>query len=101
MERIAFHLEIQDGQREAYREEHENVPEALEDAYLSSDAGIERYSCFEHDGHVFGFMELEDPEAIEEVMAESEAQADWDEVMASILEDDDGDVWMDEVYRMK
>jgi L-rhamnose mutarotase len=101
MERIAFHLEIREGQREAYREEHENVPAALEDAYLSSGAGIERYSCFEQDGHVFGFMELEDPGAIKEVMETSEAQADWDEVMDPILEGDDGDVWMDEVYRMK
>jgi L-rhamnose mutarotase len=100
MERIAFHLEIQDGQREAYREEHEDVPEALEEAYLSSDAGIETYSCFEKDGHVFGYMELEDPEAVKRVMAESDAQAEWDEVMAPILEDSD-DPWMDEVYRMK
>jgi L-rhamnose mutarotase len=44
-------------------------------------------------------MELEDPEAVREVMAESDAQADWDEVMAPILEDED-DPWMDEVYRM-
>ena len=99
MERIAFHLTIQDGQREAYREEHEDVPEALVEAYLSSDAGIERYSCFEKDGHVFGFLEVKDPAAIKHVMAESEAQADWDVVMDPILDDDD-DIWMDEVYRM-
>jgi len=99
MERIAFHLEIVDGQREAYREEHEDVPEALEAAYLESDAGLETYSVFETDGHVFGYMELENPEAIEDVMEESDAQAAWNEVMDPILEDAD-DVWMDEVYRM-
>jgi L-rhamnose mutarotase len=99
MERIAFHLEITDGQREEYRREHEDVPEALERAYLDSGAGLETYSVFEKDGHVFGYMELEDPEAVREVMAESDAQADWDEVMAPILEDED-DPWMDEVYRM-
>ena len=99
MERIAFHLTIQDGQREAYREEHEDVSEELVETYLSSEAGIERYSCFEKDGHVFGFMELEDPAVIERIMAESEAQADWDVVMDPILVDDD-DIWMDEVYRM-
>ena len=76
MERIAFHLTIQDGQREAYREEHEDVSEELVETYLSSEAGIERYSCFEKDGHVFGFMELEDPAVIERIMAESEAQAE-------------------------
>jgi len=99
MERIAFHLEITDGQREEYRREHKDVPEALERAYLDSGAGLETYSVFEKDGHVFGYMELEDPEAVREVMAESDAQADWDEVMAPILEDED-DPWMDEVYRM-
>ena len=99
MERIAFHLRIEDGQREAYREEHEDVPAALEEAYLDSGAGLETYSVFEKDGHVFGYMEVEDPEAIREVMKESDAQADWDEVMAPILVDED-DPWMDEVYRM-
>jgi L-rhamnose mutarotase len=99
MARIAFHLRIEDGQRDAYRQEHEDVPEALERAYLESDAGLETYSVFEKDGHVFGFMEVERPEVIREVMETSKAQADWEVVMDPILVDDD-DVWMDEVYRM-
>jgi L-rhamnose mutarotase len=100
MERIAFHLQIRDGKRDEYREEHEDVPEALESAYLDSDAGLETYSVFETDGHVFGYMEVEDPEVIYEVMAESDAQADWAEVMDPILEPGQDDPWMDEVYRM-
>lgn len=99
MERIAFHLEIEDGQRDAYREEHENVPEWLEEAYLDSDAGLETYSVFETDGHVFGYMELEDPDAIEDVMENSDAQERWAERMESIVADE-GSTWMDEVYRM-
>lgn len=99
MERIAFHLRIKEGKREAYRQEHENVPDALESAYLDSGAGIETYSVFEKDGHVFGFMQVEDPEKIKEVMADSEAQAKWAQVMDSILVDAE-DQWMDEVYRM-
>lgn len=99
MERIAFHLEVAEGQRDAYREEHEDVPAALEAAYLDSGAGLETYSVFEADGHVFGYMAVENPERVREVMAESEAQAEWDEVMDPVLEDDD-DPWMDEVYRM-
>jgi L-rhamnose mutarotase len=99
MERIAFHLEITEGMREAYREEHENVPAALEDAYLESGAGLETYSVFEADGHVFGYMEVENPDAIEDVMENSDAQAEWDEVMDLILEDAD-EPWLDEVYRM-
>ncbi|MBV0901324.1 L-rhamnose mutarotase [Haloarcula salina] len=99
MARIAFHLEIADGKRDAYRAKHENVPDALEAAYLESDAGLETYSVFEKDGHVFGFMEVEDPDVIQEVMEGSEAQAEWAEEMAGItLESDDS--WMDEVYRM-
>lgn len=100
MHRIAFHLEIEPGMRDVYREEHENVPEALESAYLDSDAGLELYSVFEKDGHVFGFMLTEDPEAISEVMETSDAQAEWAEVMDPILKEPDGDIWMDEVYRM-
>ncbi|GCF15231.1 hypothetical protein Harman_31660 [Haloarcula mannanilytica] len=99
MERIAFHLRIKEGQREAYREEHEDVPDALESAYLDSGAGIETYSVFEKDGHVFGFMTVEDAERIKEVMANSEAQEEWGEVMDPILVDSE-DQWMDEVYRM-
>jgi len=99
MERIAFHIEIEDGEREAYREAHEDVPEYLEAAYLESGAGIEVYSVFEADGHVFGHLEVEDATAIKDVMAESEAQERWDERMESILVDED-DIWLDEVYRM-
>ncbi|SFL34210.1 L-rhamnose mutarotase [Halogranum rubrum] len=99
MARIAFHHRIADGQRDAYREHHEAVPEALERAYLDSDAGLETYSVFEKDGHVFGFMEVEDPDAIRAVMEASDAQSEWEVVMDPILVDDD-DIWMDEVYRM-
>lgn len=99
MARIAFHLRIKEGQREAYREKHENVPDALESAYLDSEADIETYSVFEKDGHVFGFLEIDDPEVIKKVMAESDAQAEWNEVMDPILVQED-DQWMDEVYRM-
>ncbi|ELZ05956.1 L-rhamnose mutarotase [Natrialba asiatica] len=99
MERIAFHLRIEDGKRGAYRDEHAAVPDALESAYLESDAGVETYSVFEKDGHVFGYMEVENTEAIRDIMAESDAQADWDAVMEPILADDD-ESWLDEVYRM-
>ncbi len=101
MVRIAFHLRIRPGQIDAYREAHERVPDALERAYLDSDAGLETYSVFERDGHVFGYMELDDPGAIEAVMESSAAQASWNEEMADILEPiEDDDIWMDEVYRM-
>ncbi|WP_330633380.1 L-rhamnose mutarotase [Halocatena halophila] len=99
MERIAFQLRIEEGKRDDYRTAHEEVPEWLETAYLDSDAGIERYSVFEADGTVFGVLELENPEAFREVMAESEAQSRWDEHMSPILTGDEP-VWLDEVYRL-
>jgi len=100
MERIAFHLEIQDGQREAYRQHHqpETVHDDLIEAYLDSGAGIETYSVFEGEGHVFGFMEVEEPQIIKSVMESSDAQAEWDLLMDPILED--GEEWLEEVYRM-
>lgn len=100
MERIAFHLTIRDGKQEAYREAHRDVPEDLERTYLESDAGLKTYSVFEKDGHVFGYMEVEDPDAIKAVMENSDAQAEWEVVMDPILEEPDGDEWMAEVYRM-
>lgn len=100
MPRIAFHLRIKDDKRDDYRDAHENVPEDLERAYLESDAELETYSVFEKDGHVFGYMETGNPEAIREVMENSEAQEQWAEVMAPILQEPDESIWMDEVYRM-
>jgi len=100
MARIAFHLKIRDGKHDEYREEHEDVPEALESAYLDSDAGLKTYSVFEKDGHAFGYMEVEDSDVIYEVMAESDAQAEWGETMEPVLESAEEDIWMDEVYRM-
>jgi len=100
MERIAFHLQIRDGKREEYREEHQDVPEKLESAYRVSAAGLETYSVFEKDGHVFGYMEVENPDVIFEVMEESEAQAEWGEVMEPVLKPTEEDIWMDEIYRM-
>ena len=100
MPRIAFHLRIREGKRDEYRDHHEDVPEALERAYLGAGAGLETYSVFESEGHVFGYMEVEDPDAIRDVMEDSDAQAEWDEVMEPILRDE-VDIWMDEVYRMR
>jgi L-rhamnose mutarotase len=99
MERIAFHIEIREGKRENYREAHEDVDDALERAYLESEAAIETYSVFEGAGHVFGYLEVEDPQALREVMAESDAQDVWDEKMEPILAGEAE--WLEEVYRLR
>lgn len=87
---------------ESYRDLHRRVPEELERAYLESEAGLETYTIFERDGHVFGFLEVEDPERIQEVMETTEIDAEWGEDLdvEGPLADEDGLVWMDEVYRM-
>lgn len=102
MVRIAFHITLRDGMSDAYRELHCNVPEELEAAYLESDAGLETYSIFEDDGHVFAFLECEDADEMIEVMETTEIDADWgaDLDVEGPVADDDGMVWMDEVYRM-
>ena len=66
MVRRAFHIRIAEDKRDAYREAHENVPEALEAVYLENDAGLTRYSIFEAEGHVFGYLEVEEPDALDE-----------------------------------
>ncbi|MFC6964861.1 L-rhamnose mutarotase [Halocatena marina] len=99
MERIAFHLRIKEGQRQAYREEHEAVPEALESAYVDSGAGLKTYSVFEKMDTSSVIWKSKTPEAIRTVMEESDEQADWAEMMGSIVIDED-DTWMDEGYRM-
>lgn len=102
MARIAFHIELREGMSDAYRDLHREVPEELEEAYLESEARLESYSIFERDGHVFGFLEAEDPERMREVMETTELDAEWGEDLDvdGPLADEDGLVWMDEVYRM-
>lgn len=72
MVRTALHLQIRDGKRQEYREEHEDVHDSLEKAYLESGSGLKRFSVFEKDGHVFVFIEAEDPNRLREVMETSE-----------------------------
>jgi len=99
MARIAFHLRITDGMRDEHRKKHKHVPDALKEAYLNAGAGLNTYSVFESDGHVFGFMDVDDPDIIKDVMIESEAQAEWAEEMEPVLENQEN-IWLDEVYRM-
>lgn len=73
--------------------------------YLEPGADIETYSVFEKDGHIFGYMEVERPEIIKEVM---ENQDDWNddeegnrEPMIEESPGEDFHGWLDEVYRMR
>lgn len=101
MARIAFYHEIKEGKQEEYRRLHEDIPEYLERAYLESDAGLERFSLFEKDGFVFGYMEVDNPERIKTAMSESDAQKQWQEKTLPLLKELPDDFWMDEVYRLR
>lgn len=98
MVRRAFHIRIADGEREEYIDAHENVPEALEAAYLDDDVGLRWYSIFEADGHVFGALEADDPDALDASLGESEAMAEWNDRMDDVIEEVTD---LDEVYRLR
>lgn len=97
MVRRAFHIRIADGKRDAYREAHKDVPDALERAYTEAGAGLGAYSIFECDGHVFGYLEVDNPDLLDESVGESEAMVEWGERMDDIIADVNE---LDEVYRM-
>jgi L-rhamnose mutarotase len=86
MVRRAFHITLTEGSSEAYREAHEDGPDEMEAVADDPDVGMTRYSIFEADGHVFGFQELADPEALAEA-SDEDVQAEWNEKMDPIFAD--------------
>lgn len=100
MKRIAFHLRIREGKRADYRRAHEEVPEANRQAYLDADLEVETFSVFERNGHVFGYMETDDPEGVKELLESDDALQAWAEEMEPIHEEAEDGRWMDELYRM-
>lgn len=102
MARIAFHITLREETSDVYRELHRSVPDELEAAYLGADAGLETYSIFEEGGHVFAFLECDDPETMRDVIANTETDAEWGEDLDidGPVANEDGIVWMDEAYRM-
>lgn len=101
MARLGLHFRIKDGKREGYLREHEDVPEELEQAYRDAGAGFRKESVFEDDGHVFAYIEVDDPETLMEFMAESDVVAEWNDRMSEYLyEADLEDPMMEEIYRM-
>lgn len=100
MERIGLHFEIQEGKREGYLEEHNGVPEELENAYLESGVGFRKESVFIDGHHVFAYLEVEDAEKLEEFMANSERVSEWNERMARYLKEVE-DAEMEEIYRLE
>ncbi|WP_276998275.1 L-rhamnose mutarotase, partial [Haloquadratum walsbyi] len=63
-------------------------------------ADLKQFTLFEKDRLVFGYLELEDAQAMKETMEESEAQAQWTEQTLPLLKELPDDIWMDEIYRL-
>lgn len=66
--RNTFHLELADVKRDISRAGHDDLPDALEAGYLDEEAGLQSYSIFEKDIHVFGSLQVDDPTALEEAI---------------------------------
>jgi L-rhamnose mutarotase len=84
MERIGFSMRLLPGSEAEYRRRHAAVwPELLAD--LRS-AGARNYSIFLHGDDLFAYLEVDDFAAFTAAMAESQANARWQEEMAALID---------------
>ena len=84
MERIGFSMRLLPGSEAEYRRRHAAVWPALL-ADLRS-AGARNYSIFLRGDDLFAYLEVDDFAAFTAAMAESEANARWQEEMAAFID---------------
>lgn len=83
MQRIAFRLQVRDGRLEEYKSIHTTVwPELLADLRA---AGIRNYSIFSDGPELFGYLECDDWNASQSILAHSDANRRWQEFMSGYL----------------
>ena len=83
MQRIAFNMQIKPGCEEEYRTRHQHVwPELLADL---KQAGCHRYSIYARGLDLFAYMEVEDFQRFQSVMAASQVSQRWEQYMSDIL----------------
>jgi L-rhamnose mutarotase len=88
MERIGFSMRLLPGSEAEYRRRHAAVwPDLLAD--LRS-AGARNYSIFLRGDDLFAYLEVDDFAAFTTAMADSEANARWQEEMAALIDPADG-----------
>jgi L-rhamnose mutarotase len=101
MERVCFRLRVRPDRLDEYRRRHREVwPEMLE---ALRDAGWRNYSLFlGDDGLLVGYVEVEDFEAAQRSMAETEVNHRWQTEMASFFDGraDRALVRLDEVFHL-
>ncbi|HEY4022681.1 MAG TPA: L-rhamnose mutarotase [Pseudonocardiaceae bacterium] len=84
MQRICFLLSVHPDRVEEYRAHHAEVPEQLRRDLAA--AGWHNYSVFVTDaGQVIGYLETEDFARAMELMRDSSANAQWQELMRPLF----------------
>jgi L-rhamnose mutarotase len=83
MQRIAFRLRVREDRLEEYKRLHRQVwPELLADLRA---AGYRNYSIFADGPDLFGYLECDDWDASQRVMATSDANRRWQAFMTDYL----------------
>ena len=91
MERVAFVLQVKEGEEEEYRRRHREVwPAVL--AELER-AGVRSMSIFMSDRQLILYMEVEKYAEAVRILAESPESVRWEEYMAPIMQDESGDAY--------
>ena len=88
MQRVAFVLNVKEGQEEEYARRHQQVwPEVLADLEKS---GCHQMNIFMAERQLFLYMEVEDYEQAIRILADSPESVRWEEYMEPIMEDAGG-----------
>ncbi len=86
MERVAWKIKLKKGMKSEYKKRHDNIwPEMTE---ALNRAGMHNYTIWNIGEDLFGYYEVEDLKACNEVLSESPVVARWNEYMKDVIEVD-------------
>ena len=86
MAQYAWILEVRPGYEEEYKKRHDDIwPNVVAETRA---AGIRNYSIFRHGLTLFGYFETDDLKRSIELLANGEANRQWDDYMAPIMKID-------------
>jgi L-rhamnose mutarotase len=89
MDRVAFVMHVKEGEEEEYIRRHKAVwPEILADM---EEAGVQQMNIFMQGQQLFLYMEVENYIAASRLLAERPDSVRWEEFMAPIMKDADGE----------
>ncbi len=91
MERVAFVMEVKEGEEREYVRRHDEIwPEILVDI---EKAGIHQMNIFMHGRQLFLYMEVEDYRKAARILEASPGSVRWEEYMAPIMRDASGEAY--------